>query len=110
MHGEASFGPRAGGELPAEQRDALAHPHESVAAAKGGVQRSPALVEHVDADRVWVASDVNTRRNLTRVLDHVGQGLLDDAKYAQLQHCGQAGWVAFDDERDRHSSFTYAGC
>lgn len=63
-------------ELAAEQRAALAHPHDPVLGA-GAPTVSRSIVEHFDLHRLRGVAHRDGRSSLPGVLDRVGERLLD---------------------------------
>ena len=101
VHPVAALGTRARLETAVEERDALAHPHEPVAAGRAvPVGRAAAVVEHLEVDRVGAVGDRDPGPRRARVLERVGERLLDDPVRRQVEARGKVGRLALDGQLD----------
>ena len=98
---EAASRQRRGPELPAVHADPLPHSDDAVAgaglAAAAG-SRPLAAVGHLERQRVLLVGDGHPAAVRCRVLDHVGDRLLDHPVRGQVQPGGKPGPLAADVE------------
>src|SRR5215211_5054921 len=96
----ASFRPRARLEHAAVDRDPLAHANEAVAAAVAAAD-ALAVVAHGDLDFPGAIADEYLRPLCPRMLERVGEALLDEAVGGEVDAGGERLWVALDAQLDR---------
>src|SRR5581483_6351649 len=98
----AAAGPRAGLELAAVDRDALAHPDQAVPSFVAVAVAAP-VVAHRQLDVPVAVADEHLRPARPRMLERVRQALLNEAVRGQVDARRQLLRLALDPELDRQA-------